>query len=159
MRILAEGKGFEPSKGYKPLHAFQACDFNRSSTLPFFSAITLLERVKGIEPSTEAWEAAVLPLNYTRCVLHNAWHYSDFVPCLFGFVGCLLETIFLIYDFSSLVKTSAFLNRCSSILACLTICAAQSGIGPEPWHSFFRVSSSLSLGMPLRHLLSYESRE
>ena len=27
-----------------------------------------LERVKGIEPSYEAWEAAVLPLNYTRGV-------------------------------------------------------------------------------------------
>ena len=26
----------------------------------------LLERVKGIEPSYAAWEAAVLPLNYTR---------------------------------------------------------------------------------------------
>ena len=25
-----------------------------------------LERVKGIEPSLEAWEAPVLPLNYTR---------------------------------------------------------------------------------------------
>jgi hypothetical protein len=25
-----------------------------------------LERVKGIEPSYEAWEASVLPLNYTR---------------------------------------------------------------------------------------------
>jgi DNA topoisomerase IB len=25
-----------------------------------------LERVKGIEPSCAAWEAAVLPLNYTR---------------------------------------------------------------------------------------------
>ena len=25
-----------------------------------------LERVKGIEPSSKAWEAAVLPLNYTR---------------------------------------------------------------------------------------------
>ena len=25
-----------------------------------------MERVKGIEPSYEAWEAAVLPLNYTR---------------------------------------------------------------------------------------------
>ena len=29
---------------------------------PFF----VLERVKGIEPSYAAWEAAVLPLNYTR---------------------------------------------------------------------------------------------
>ena len=27
-----------------------------------------LERVKGIEPSYAAWEAAVLPLNYTRTV-------------------------------------------------------------------------------------------
>ncbi len=25
-----------------------------------------LERVKGIEPSPQAWEAGVLPLNYTR---------------------------------------------------------------------------------------------
>jgi hypothetical protein len=25
-----------------------------------------LERVKGIEPSPQAWEARVLPLNYTR---------------------------------------------------------------------------------------------
>lgn len=28
--------------------------------------IEKLERVKGIEPSYAAWEAAVLPLNYTR---------------------------------------------------------------------------------------------
>ena len=27
-----------------------------------------MERVKGIEPSYAAWEAAVLPLNYTRAV-------------------------------------------------------------------------------------------
>jgi hypothetical protein len=26
----------------------------------------LLERAKGIEPSYEAWEASVLPLNYAR---------------------------------------------------------------------------------------------
>ena len=29
-------------------------------------APAVLERVKGIEPSYAAWEAAVLPLNYTR---------------------------------------------------------------------------------------------
>jgi hypothetical protein len=28
--------------------------------------LATMERVKGIEPSYEAWEAAVLPLNYTR---------------------------------------------------------------------------------------------
>jgi hypothetical protein len=37
-------------------------------------ALKILERVEGIEPSSEAWEATVLPLNYTRfgvtqCVL------------------------------------------------------------------------------------------
>lgn len=26
----------------------------------------IMERVKGIEPSPQAWEAGVLPLNYTR---------------------------------------------------------------------------------------------
>ena len=30
------------------------------------------ERVKGIEPSYAAWEAAVLPLNYTR---ENYWRH------------------------------------------------------------------------------------
>ncbi|GEM_PF-7041739 len=33
-----------------------------------------MERVKGIEPSYEAWEAAVLPLNYTRSgVVPQPW--------------------------------------------------------------------------------------
>ena len=32
--------------------------------------IDTVERVKGIEPSYEAWEAAVLPLNYTRTAAH-----------------------------------------------------------------------------------------
>jgi transposase InsO family protein len=30
------------------------------------NCVEILERVKGIEPSCAAWEAAVLPLNYTR---------------------------------------------------------------------------------------------
>ena len=29
-----------------------------------------LERVTGIEPALSAWEADVLPLNYTRAYLH-----------------------------------------------------------------------------------------
>ena len=33
-KLLAEEAGFEPAVGYKPTHAFQACDLNRSSTLP-----------------------------------------------------------------------------------------------------------------------------
>lgn len=34
LKILAEEAGFEPALGYSPKHAFQACDLNRSSTLP-----------------------------------------------------------------------------------------------------------------------------
>ena len=34
------------------------------------SQIDAVERMKGIEPSYEAWEAAVLPLNYTRTAAH-----------------------------------------------------------------------------------------
>ncbi len=36
-------------------------------------AKTILERVNGIEPSYAAWEAAVLPLNYTRVVCDFTW--------------------------------------------------------------------------------------
>ena len=32
----------------------------------------ILERVKGIEPSYRAWEALVLPLNYTRFEVRKA---------------------------------------------------------------------------------------
>ena len=35
VRGVAEREGFEPSVGYKPTHAFQACAFNRSATSPF----------------------------------------------------------------------------------------------------------------------------
>ncbi len=31
----------------------------------------LLERVKGIEPSSQAWEAHILPVNHTRTVKTN----------------------------------------------------------------------------------------
>ena len=34
LQTLAERRGFEPRIGYKPIHAFQACDFNRSSISP-----------------------------------------------------------------------------------------------------------------------------
>ena len=32
----------------------------------FVSALKSMERVKGIEPSSQAWEARILPLNHTR---------------------------------------------------------------------------------------------
>jgi hypothetical protein len=33
--------------------------------------MAIIERVKGIEPSSEAWEAPALPLSYTRMSLIN----------------------------------------------------------------------------------------
>jgi hypothetical protein len=39
-----------------------------------------LERVKGIEPSYAAWEAAVLPLNYTRIAPLHQPHEFRFLP-------------------------------------------------------------------------------
>ena len=36
-----------------------------------------MERVKGIEPSYAAWEAAVLPLNYTRRLCPNSYPRSS----------------------------------------------------------------------------------
>ena len=36
---LAEKAGFEPAVGYKPTHAFQACDLNHSSISPCKRAI------------------------------------------------------------------------------------------------------------------------
>lgn len=40
--------------------------FLRTGPLPMIIAKAAIKRVKGIEPSPQAWEAGVLPLNYTR---------------------------------------------------------------------------------------------
>ena len=46
----------------------------------YFSTAGRLERVMGIEPTYAAWEAAVLPLNYTRtlrCLYHAAGVFAQ----------------------------------------------------------------------------------
>ena len=48
---------------YEALAAFSGC-FGKAA----------LERVKGIEPSSSAWEAAALPLSYTRTACEIGWH-------------------------------------------------------------------------------------
>ena len=74
-----------------PRYAINVYTLSRRATstthppLRFDMRCTILERVKGIEPSSKAWEAFVLPLNYTRCVVHSGWHYSDVAWILFGF--------------------------------------------------------------------------
>ncbi len=37
-----------------------------SAPLRFLKPLLILERVMGIEPTSKAWEAFILPLNYTR---------------------------------------------------------------------------------------------
>ena len=48
-----------------------------TSALDLSAACDAVERVMGIEPTTSAWEADVLPLNYTR-KLKRLKHYSYF---------------------------------------------------------------------------------
>ncbi len=52
-----------PAEGWSVPLAFEAADGGGMTPVLGWRD---LERVKGIEPSYEAWEAAVLPLNYTR---------------------------------------------------------------------------------------------
>lgn len=54
-----------------------ACFSNEKGSLSVADSEPFEERVKGIEPSPKAWEAFVLPLNYTR----NEWsHREDYSP-------------------------------------------------------------------------------
>ena len=53
-----------------------------------------MERVKGIEPSSQAWEARILPLNHTRCCLRVS--VSDVKAfCNSRIVGCRGQFKFL----------------------------------------------------------------
>ena len=52
-----EGQQSEPDLAFSSKTNVRASDATLALTL---------ERVKGIEPSYSAWEADVLPLNYTR---------------------------------------------------------------------------------------------
>ncbi len=55
------------------------------NVIPLFFAIAKkLERVMGIEPTTTAWKAVVLPLNYTRkyivILFFNTYHLWPCMP-------------------------------------------------------------------------------
>ena len=45
--------------------------------------INKMERVMGIEPTTSAWKAEVLPLNYTRTLFYFNLRTTRNYPCLF----------------------------------------------------------------------------
>ena len=40
--------------------------FNRYKKAPLRVLLFVVERAKGIEPSSQAWEARILPMNYAR---------------------------------------------------------------------------------------------
>lgn len=48
-----------------------------------------MERVMGIEPTLPAWEAGVLPLNYTRRIL--SVKLLAYLPCYLGARGVVAE--------------------------------------------------------------------
>jgi hypothetical protein len=68
-----------PGRWYPPVNGTlmaQRTDYGSPATRPGQRIMTLtciftLERVTGIEPALSAWEADVLPLNYTRAYEHG----------------------------------------------------------------------------------------
>ena len=52
----------EPTPGFEP----GTSSLPRKCSTPELRGPTTLERVMGIEPTSSAWKAEVLPLNYTR---------------------------------------------------------------------------------------------
>ena len=66
----------------------------------------ILERVMGIEPTRSAWEADILPLNYTRVKLFCKTYFITFFCLLKGlFIKPIYSsgfTVFFIY-FSNLL--------------------------------------------------------
>ena len=61
-----------------PFGSDSLCRFSKKGC-PNGTSSFLLERAKGIEPSTPAWEAEVLPLNYARTFVlnHHTFHAAD----------------------------------------------------------------------------------
>ena len=57
-----------PQVGFEPTTDRLTADSSTTELL----WINKMERVMGIEPTTSAWKAEVLPLNYTRNLLSNA---------------------------------------------------------------------------------------
>ncbi len=55
--------------------------------LPLCFILFKMEQVEGIEPSTPAWKAGVLPLNYTCMVAE-----IGFAPMIHGYEPCVITT-------------------------------------------------------------------
>ena len=74
-----------------------------------------MERVKGIEPSYAAWEAAVLPLNYTRLESSADWpeFTSGWRPGVGSGIDFLLHGNWMVRGW--LLKSTPFSFACPPI--------------------------------------------
>ena len=80
---MAEKAGFEPAVGYKPTHAFQACDLNHSSTSPDKRAIIYraLKLIGGLfsfwHTANDMAEASVNVSDFTRDTTGQIRHHES----------------------------------------------------------------------------------
>ena len=66
-----------------------------------------VERAKGIEPSYEAWEAAVLPLNYTREIyLFDFIAFLSLSPCFCLSICCFACAFISLPTLSNILELS-----------------------------------------------------
>ena len=85
--IRAQTRSHKSWKQFQLTHPLRFCKYKRHRTTgnpsgtahrptPYSTgAESMLERVKGIEPSSQAWEARILPLNHTR--LHHSYLLTE----------------------------------------------------------------------------------
>ncbi len=82
LNVLAVG-GFQWTALERRIEENFPCDndLQHSMAVHGFPWIVAVERVMGIEPTLAAWEAAVLPLNYTRRIFRSP---SFLLSCIGG---------------------------------------------------------------------------
>src|SRR5699024_2644136 len=98
----------------------RACALTNGATGPLLK----LERVKGVEPSTSAWKAEVLPLNYTRILINLLLlYYSRTLPLH-------LQADSRKYGASGQLEANSMMSRSS--LNYTRIFKTMEGVGLEP---------------------------
>ena len=68
----------------KRLSVSESPDFHPALQKVFYCK--KMERAMGIEPTTSAWKAGVLPLNYTRLKILDNQNLQDIIHEMFWFV-------------------------------------------------------------------------
>lgn len=86
MNSISYYKNFDPSTSVLRLFGLRTYaqdERGEGGEINFVDCIIeLLERVKGIGPSSEAWEATALPLSYTRMMLNLYGIYENDASCI-----------------------------------------------------------------------------